>query len=80
MSNKSKYRLETECVQAGYSPGNGEARVLPIYQSTTYKYDSADDVADLFDLKAAGHMYSRISNPTVEALEQKIAILEGSVK
>lgn len=79
MSNKSKYRLETECVQAGYSPGNGEARVLPIYQSTTYKYDSADDVADLFDLKAAGHMYSRISNPTVEALEQKIAILEGGV-
>ena len=70
---------ETLCVQAGYEPKNGEARILPLIQSTTYKYDSADDVADLFDLVQSGHMYSRISNPTVEALEKKIACLEGGV-
>ncbi len=72
-----EYMFETECVHAGYHPQNGESRILPIYQSTTYKYDSADDVADLFDLKANGYMYSRISNPTVDALEKKIARLEG---
>lgn len=71
------WKLETLAVQAGYTPNNSEARVLPLIQSTTYKYNSADHVADLFDLKAAGHMYSRISNPTVEALEKKIAEMEG---
>ena len=70
---------ETLCVQAGYTPGNGEPRILPIFQSTTYKYDSADEVAKLFDLESNGHMYSRISNPTVEAFEKKIAKLEGGV-
>lgn len=71
--------IETLCVQAGYEPKNGEPRIAPIYQSTTYKYDSADEVADLFDLKQAGHMYSRISNPTVEIFEKKISALEGGV-
>lgn len=70
---------ETLCIHAGYEPKNGEARVLPIIQSTTYKYDDADEVGKLFDLEAAGHMYSRISNPTVEAFENKIAALEGGV-
>lgn len=74
-----KYSVETLCVQGGYEPKNGEPRILPIYQSTTYKYDSADEVGDLFDLKAAGHMYSRISNPTLEGFETKIAQLEGGV-
>ena len=74
-----KYSSETLCVQAGYEPKNGEPRILPIVQSTTYKYDDADEVGKLFDLEAEGHMYSRISNPTVAALENKIAALEGGV-
>jgi O-acetylhomoserine (thiol)-lyase len=73
------YKLETNTIQAGWSPKNGEPRVAPIVQSTTYAYESAQAVADLFDLKAAGHMYSRISNPTCDVLEQKIAALEGGV-
>ena len=73
----SNYKIDTKCIQSGYNPGNGEPRVLPIYQSTTYKYNSSDEVGDLFDLKADGHMYSRISNPTVAAVEKKIAELEG---
>ena len=72
-----KYDIATMCVQEGYKPGNSEPRVLPIYQSTTYKYDSADKLGELFDLKAPGHMYSRISNPTLECVEKKIAALEG---
>ena len=74
-----KYSPETLCVQAGYEPKNGEPRILPIVQSTTYKYDDADEVGKLFDLEAEGHMNSRISNPTVAALENKIAALEGGV-
>ena len=73
----SNYKIDTKCIQSGYTPENGQPRVLPIYQSTTYKYDSADHLGDLFDLKAPGHMYSRISNPTVECVENKIADLEG---
>lgn len=73
----SDYKIETKCIQSGYKPGNGEPRVLPIYQSTTYKYDSSNHLGDLFDLKAPGHMYTRISNPTVEQVEKKIADLEG---
>ncbi len=73
------YKVETKCIQSGYNPQNGEPRVLPIYQSTTYKYDSADHLGDLFDLKAPGHMYSRISNPTLECVEAKISDLEGGV-
>ncbi len=72
-----KWRIETKCLQEGYHPKNGEPRVLPIVQSTTYKYESTEAVAKLFDLQEAGHMYSRISNPTVAALEEKIAALEG---
>ena len=73
------YCAETLCIQGGYQPQNGEPRVLPIYQSTTYKYDSADHLGKLFDLEAPGHMYTRISNPTVAAVEDKIAALEGGV-
>lgn len=73
------YNIETKCVQEGYKPQNGEPRVLPIFQSTTYKYDSSEHLGDLFDLKAPGHMYTRISNPTVECVENKIAALEGGV-
>ena len=64
-------KIESKCLHAGYEPKNGEPRVLPIYQSTTYKYDSTDFVGQLFDLTAEGHMYSRISNPTVDAVEKK---------
>ncbi|MBR4173362.1 MAG: O-acetylhomoserine aminocarboxypropyltransferase/cysteine synthase [Clostridia bacterium] len=73
------YSIETKCIQSGYKPQNGEPRVLPIYQSTTYKYDSANHLGDLFDLKAPGHMYSRISNPTLSFVEEKIADMEGGV-
>lgn len=72
-------RIETKCLHEGYSPGNGQPRALPIYQSTTYTYDSTKHIGDLFDLAAEGHMYSRISNPTVDAVEKKIAALEGGV-
>lgn len=75
----SSYEFDTKCIQSGYHPGNGEPRTLPIYQSTTYKYDNADTLGQLFDLKAEGHMYSRISNPTLAAVEEKLADLEGGV-
>ena len=75
----STYTPATKCVQSGYQPANGELRTLPLYQGTTYKYDSGDELAKLFDLESAGHMYTRISNPTVEYVEQKIADLEGGV-
>ncbi len=71
------YEFDTKCIQSGYHPGNAEPRTLPIYQSTTYKYDDADALGLLFDLKAEGHMYSRISNPTLAAVEEKISDLEG---
>ena len=70
---------ETLCLHAGYRPKNGEPQALPIYQSTTFKYDSTKHIGDLFDLTAAGHFYSRLSNPTVEFVEKKIAALEGGV-
>ncbi|WP_024831277.1 O-acetylhomoserine aminocarboxypropyltransferase/cysteine synthase family protein [Ruminiclostridium josui] len=73
------WKIETKCLQEGYKPENGQPRVLPIYQSTTYKYDSTEHVAKLFDLSVPGHMYSRISNPTVECVENKIAALEGGI-
>lgn len=72
-------QIETKCLHEGYAPANGEPLTLPIYQSTTYKYESTAQVAKLFDLTADGHMYSRISNPTVAAVEEKIAALEGGV-
>ncbi|MFX3625055.1 MAG: bifunctional O-acetylhomoserine aminocarboxypropyltransferase/cysteine synthase [Ectobacillus sp.] len=69
----------TICVQGGYSPKNGEPRVLPLYQSTTYKYDTPDDLAALFNLQAEGYIYTRIGNPTIAAFEQKLSQLEGGV-
>ena len=72
-------KIETKCVQAGYTPKNGEPRVLPIVQSTTYRYESSEHLGKLFDLAADGHMYTRISNPTFAATEEKIAALEGGV-
>ena len=72
-------KIETKCLHAGYTPKNGEPNALPIYQSTTYRYESTDYIGKLFDLTADGHMYSRISNPTVCAVEDKIAALEGGV-
>lgn len=75
----NNWKVETIAIQGGWKPKSGEPRVLPIYQSTTFKYDTAQDVADLFNLDAAGHMYSRISNPTCEAFENKMAELEGGV-
>lgn len=72
-------KIETQCLHEGYHPKNGEPLALPIYQSTTYKYDSTEHVGALFDLTAEGHMYSRISNPTVGAVEEKIAALEGGI-
>ena len=71
--------IGTKCVQEGYSPKSGEARVLPIYQSTTFKYEDARTMGDLFDFNASGHFYTRLSNPTVEAVEKKICALEGGV-
>ena len=71
--------VETKCLHEGYKPGNGEPRALPIYQSTTYTYDSTEHIGQLFDLTADGHMYSRISNPTVGYVEEKIVALEGGV-
>lgn len=77
--SKNNWRRGTQCVQSGYTPEVGAARVLPVYQSTTFFYDDADQVARLFDLSEAGHFYSRLSNPTCAALEQKMAELEGGV-
>lgn len=74
-----EYHINTKCVQAGYEPKNGEPRVLPIVQSTTYKYDSAETMGKLFDLEADGFFYTRLANPTLDAVEKKIAALEGGV-
>ncbi len=75
---KPDYKIETKCVQSGYTPKNGEPRVLPIYQSTTYKYDTGTAMAKLFDLEP-GYMYTRLANPTNDAVAAKIASLEGGV-
>ena len=72
-------KIETQCLHEGYHPGNGETRVLPIYQSTTFTYDSTDEIGKLFDLSEDGFFYSRLANPTVAAVEEKIAALEGGV-
>lgn len=75
----TKKNLGTLCVQAGYEPKNGEPRVLPIIQSTTFKYDSSEQMGNLFDLKEAGYFYTRLANPTNDAVAKKIAALEGGV-
>lgn len=72
-------KIETKCIQEGYKPKNGEARVLPIYQSTTFKYDSSEFMGKLFDLEEDGFFYTRLANPTVACVEEKIAALEGGV-
>ena len=73
----SEYRIETKCVQGGYTPGNGEPRQIPIYQSTTFKYDTSEHMGQLFDLEASGYFYSRLQNPTCDLVAAKIAALEG---
>lgn len=75
----TKKNLGTLCVQAGYEPKNGEPRVVPIVQSTTFKYDSSEQMANLFDLKEAGYFYTRLANPTNDAVANKIVALEGGV-
>ncbi len=75
----TKRKPATICVQGGWQPKNGESRVLPIIQSTTFKYDSSEDMADLFDLKASGYFYTRLQNPTNDAVADKINELEGGV-
>ena len=72
-----KLRTETLCIQAGYTPGNGEPRQLPIIQSTTFKYATSEDMGKLFDLEAEGYFYSRLANPTCDAVAAKICALEG---
>ena len=71
--------VATQCIQGGYIPGNAEARTMPIVQSTTFKYDKADDLADVFDLKVGTPMYTRLGNPSLSWLEEKIALMEGGV-
>ena len=70
-------KIETKCVQAGYTPKNGEPREIPIVQSTTFKYDTSEDMGRLFDLEASGYFYSRLQNPTCDFVAAKIAALEG---
>lgn len=70
-------RIETACVQGGYTPGNGEPRQIPIIQSTTFKYDTSEDMGKLFDLEASGYFYSRLQNPTCDTVAAKICELEG---
>ncbi len=72
-------RIETKCLHEGYEPKNGEPRVMPICQSTTFTYDSTEKIGDLFDLTSNGFFYSRLANPTVDCVEKKIAALEGGV-
>lgn len=73
------YRIETKCIQSGWKPKCGEPRVLPIYQSTTFKYDDSDQMGKLFDLEAEGYFYTRLQNPTNDAVAAKITELEGGV-
>ena len=72
-----KWNIETKCVQSGYRPANGEPREVPIYQSTTFKYDTSADMAKLFDLEASGYFYTRLQNPTNDLVAAKIAAMEG---
>ena len=74
---KKQHRIETTCVQGGYTPGNGEPRQIPIVQSTTFKYATSEDMGKLFDLEASGYFYSRLQNPTCDTVAAKICALEG---
>ena len=73
------FSIETKCVQSGYTPKNGEPRVVPIVQSTTYKYESSEQMGRLFDLQESGYFYTRLQNPTNDCVAAKIADLEGGV-
>ncbi|MBQ7230470.1 MAG: O-acetylhomoserine aminocarboxypropyltransferase/cysteine synthase, partial [Oscillospiraceae bacterium] len=73
----NKLGMETRCIQAGYTPGNGEPRQIPIIQSTTFKYATSEEMGKLFDLEASGYFYSRLQNPTCDMVAAKIAALEG---
>lgn len=75
----SDYKIETKCIQSGWQPKNGEPRVVPIYQSTTFKYDSSDAMGRLFDLEDSGYFYTRLQNPTNDVVASKICDLEGGV-
>ena len=72
-------KIETKCIHEGYKPGNGEARALPIYQSTTWKYDTSEEMGKLFDLEKSGYFYTRLQNPTNDCVANKICALEGGV-
>ena len=74
-----EYSIETKCIQSGWQPKNGEPRVLPIYQSTTYKYETSDEMGKLFDLEKEGYFYTRLQNPTNDMVAEKICALEGGV-
>ena len=71
------YHMGTKCVQGGYTPGNGEPRQVPIIQSTTFKYNTSEDMGKLFDLEASGYFYTRLQNPTNDHVAAKIAAMEG---
>lgn len=73
----AKNRIETTCIQGGYKPNNGEPRQIPIYQSTTFKYDTSEDMGKLFDLEASGYFYTRLQNPTNDLVAKKLCELEG---
>ena len=76
---KNNWKIETQAVQGAYEAGNAEARVLPLYQSTTYRYDTCEELASVFDLEQDTPMYTRLANPTTDAFEKKIAMMEGGV-
>ncbi len=77
IKEKENMRQETKCIQAGYEPKNGESRMIPIVQSTTFKYDTSEDMGKLFDLEASGYFYTRLQNPTNDYVAAKICALEG---
>ena len=70
-------KRETMCIQAGYEPKNGESRMIPIVQSTTFKYDTSEDMGKLFDLEASGYFYTRLQNPTNDYVAAKLTEMEG---
>lgn len=76
---EKKFSRATLCVQGGWNPKKGEPRVLPIYQSTTFKYETSEQMAKLFDLEESGYFYTRLQNPTNDAVAAKIAALEGGI-
>ncbi len=71
------YNIDTKCLTDGYTPGNGEPRQIPIIQSTTFKYDTSEDMGKLFDLEASGYFYTRLQNPTIDIVAAKITALGG---